>query len=71
MTSNHDEGDVNKNAEIVSGMTVYDDKVQIVGWAEATRTHAVETPLNFTINTTSTPSDMNKKRVRMLSLLLL
>lgn len=61
LTSYYNEGDVNKKAEIVSGMAVSNDKVQIMGWAEATATHTVEAPLNFTVNTNGTPSKMNVK----------
>ncbi|WP_308263773.1 T9SS type A sorting domain-containing protein [Prevotella sp.] len=61
LTSNYDEGDVNKKAEVVTGMAVYNDKVQLTGWAEQTSGHVVDTPLNFYIDTETVPSKMNVK----------
>ena len=61
LTSNYDEGDVNKKAEVVTGMAVYNDEVQLTGWAEQTSGHVVDTPLNFYIDTETVPSKMNVK----------
>ena len=61
LTSDYDEGDVNKKAEVVTGMAVYNDEVQLTGWAEQTSGHVVDTPLNFYIDTENVPSKMNVK----------
>lgn len=61
LTSDYDEGDVNKKAEVVTGMAVYNDEVQLTGWAEQTNGHVVDTPLNFYIDTENVPSKMNVK----------
>lgn len=61
LTSNYDEGDVNKKAEVVTGMAVYNDEVQLTGWAEQTSGHVVDTPLNFYIDTETVPSEMKVK----------
>ena len=58
LTSGYDEGDANKNAEVVSGMAVYDDEILMAGWTEATNKHIVNTPLNFNIDLEETPSEM-------------
>ncbi len=58
VTSGFDEGDAMHNAEVVTGMAIYDDHVTIAGWAEATSGHIVATPLNFEIDTEETPSEM-------------
>lgn len=61
LTSNYDEGDANKTAEVVTGMAVYNDEVQLTGWAEQTSGHVVDTPLNFYIDTETVPSEMKVK----------
>lgn len=58
LTSGYDEGDVNKKAEVVTGMAVFNDEVQLTGWAEQTSGHVVETPLNFYIDTETVPTEM-------------
>ena len=58
LTSGYNEGDVNKKAEVVTGMAVFDDEVQLAGWAEATSDHVVETPLNFFADNDVVPSSM-------------
>ena len=58
VTSGYNEGDVNKKAEVVTGMAVFDDEVQLAGWAEATSGHVVETPLNFFADNDVVPSSM-------------
>lgn len=61
LTSNYDEGDANKTAEVVTGMAVYNDEVQLTGWAEQTSGHVVDTPLNFYIDTETVPYEMKVK----------
>lgn len=61
LTSNYDEGDANKTAEVVTGMAVYNDEVQLTGWAEQTSGHVVDTPLNFYIDIETVPSEMKVK----------
>lgn len=58
LTSGYNEGDVMKKAEVVTGMAVFDDEVQLAGWAEATSGHVVETPLNFFADNDVVPSSM-------------
>ncbi|WP_294920105.1 T9SS type A sorting domain-containing protein [uncultured Prevotella sp.] len=58
LTSGYDEGDVNKKAEVVTGMAVFNGEVQLTGWAEQTSGHVVETPLNFYIDTETVPTEM-------------
>ena len=58
LTSGYDEGDVNKKAEVVTGMAVFNDEVQLTGWAEQTSGHVVDTPLNFYIDTEAVPTEM-------------
>lgn len=58
LTSGYNEGDVKKKAEVVTGMAVFDDEVQLAGWAEATSDHVVETPLNFFADNDVVPSSM-------------
>ena len=58
LTSGYNEGDVMKKAEVVTGMVVFDDEVQLAGWAEATSGHVVETPLNFFADNDVVPSSM-------------
>ena len=58
VTSGYNEGDVMKKAEVVTGMAVFDDEVQLAGWAEATSGHVVETPLNFFADNDVVPSSM-------------
>ena len=58
LTSGYNEGDVTKKAEVVTGMAVFDDEVQLAGWAEATSGHVVETPLNFFADNDVVPSSM-------------
>lgn len=58
LTSGYNEGDVKKMAEVVTGMAVFDDEVQLAGWAEATSGHVVETPLNFFADNDVVPSSM-------------
>lgn len=58
VTSGYNEGDVMKKAEVVTGMAVFDDEVQLAGWAEATSSHVVETPLNFFADNDVVPSSM-------------
>ena len=58
LTSGYDEGDVNKKAEVVTGMVVFNDEVQLTGWAEQTSGHVVDTPLNFYIDTEAVPTVM-------------
>ena len=58
LTSGYDEGDVNKKAEVVTGMVVFNDEVQLTGWAEQTSGHVVDTPLNFYIDTEAVPTEM-------------
>ena len=58
LTSGYNEGDVTKKAEVVTGMAVFDDEVQLTGWAEATSGHVVETPLNFFADNDVVPSSM-------------
>lgn len=58
LTSGYNEGDVKKMAEVVTGMAVFDDEVQLKGWAEATSGHVVETPLNFFADNDVVPSSM-------------
>ena len=58
LTSNYDEGDVNKKAEVVTGMAVFNGDVQLTGWAEQTSGHVVDTPLNFYIDIETVPSEM-------------
>lgn len=58
LTSGYNEGDVKKKAEVVTGMAVFDDEVQLAGWAEATSGHVVETPLNFFADNDVVPSSM-------------
>ena len=58
LTSGYNEGDVMKKAEVVTGMAVFDDEVQLAGWAEATNGHVVETPLNFFADNDVVPSSM-------------
>lgn len=58
LTSGYNEGDVMKKAEVVTGMAVFDDEVQLAGWAEATSSHVVETPLNFFADNDVVPSSM-------------
>ena len=58
LTSGYDEGDVNKKAEVVTGMVVFNDEVQLTGWAEQTSGHVVDTPLNFYIDTETVPTEM-------------
>lgn len=60
VTSGYDEKDAMHNAEVVTGMAIYDDEVQLTGWSEATSGHKVITPLNFYIDTENkTPSEMS------------
>ena len=58
LTSGYNEGDVMKKAEVVTGMAVFDDEVQLTGWAEATSGHVVETPLNFFADNDVVPLSM-------------
>ena len=58
LTSGYDEGDVNKKAEVVTGMAVYNDEIHLTGWAEQSNGHVVETPLNFYIDTETVPTEM-------------
>ena len=58
VTSGYNEGDVKKKAEVVTGMAVFDDEVHLTGWAEATKGHVVETPLNFFADNDVVPSSM-------------
>lgn len=58
LTSGYDEGDVNKKAEVVTGIAVYNDEIHITGLAEQTNGHIVETPLNFYIDTETVPTEM-------------
>lgn len=58
LTSGYDEGDVNKKAEVVTGMAVFNGEVQLTGWAEQSNGHVVETPLNFYIDTETVPTEM-------------
>lgn len=58
LTSGYDEGDVNKKAEVVTGMAVFNGDVQLTGWAEQTSGHVVDTPLNFYIDIETVPSEM-------------
>ena len=58
VTSGYNEGDVMKKAEVVTGMAVFDDEVQLAGWAEATSSHVVETPLNFFADNDVVPLSM-------------
>lgn len=58
LTSGYDEGDVNKKAEVVTGMAVFNGEVQLTGWAEQTSGHVVDTPLNFYIDTETVPTEM-------------
>lgn len=60
-TSGYDEGDVNKKAEVVTGMAVFNGDVQLTGWAEQTSGHVVDTPLNFYIDIETVPSEMKVK----------
>lgn len=58
LTSGYDEGDVNKKAEVVTGMAVFNGDVQLTGWAEQTSGHVVDTPLNFYVDIETVPSEM-------------
>ena len=58
LTSGYNEGDVMKKAEVVTGMAVFDDEVQLTGWAEATSGHVVEPPLNFFADNDVVPLSM-------------
>lgn len=58
LTSGYDEGDVNKKAEVVTGMAVFNGDVQLTGWTEQTSGHIVDTPLNFYIDIETVPSEM-------------
>lgn len=61
LTSGYDEGDVNKKAEVVTGMAVFNGDVQLTGWAEQTSGQVVDTPLNFYIDIETVPSEMKVK----------
>lgn len=61
LTSGFNEGDVNKKAEVFTGMGVYNDEVQLAGWAENTGDHAVETVLNYIADTDVEPTTLKEK----------
>ena len=61
LTSGYDEGDASHNAEVVTGMVVYDDEVQLTGWTEATNGHVIDKALYFDIDTETNPTVMETK----------
>lgn len=50
-----------KRPKCLLGMAVYNDEVQLAGWAENTADHAVETVLNYIADTDVVPTTLKEK----------
>lgn len=58
LTSGYKDGDAKMTAEVVTGMAVYNDEIHLTGWAEQSKNHFVDTPLNFYIDTETVHTEM-------------